>query len=381
MRVLSVQQPFAQLIVRGVKRLDARRWSTPFRGRIAIHASHAVPSYGVMDSAERDERTARVFAGQGWTSRAALASLPRSAIIGTVELRAVRPVGELLSNAWREPHTEDDGLEITADGGDGRNDTREFVVRAWPDDYLWLFAEPVEIEPVPVRRGQMKLWTLAPDVSRLVAAANEVAPGCALEADGAGTAAASAATAATAPSPAVALDDAAWWGRQWLRDRKMRELARERDRLDEGLGLDRLKRDMWWFEDDRTERIFQRTIERYLRVHPLRPVKGELRVRIVGARLLEIFPDETWVTRVEFERGLRVYVSEMADSTMRPRTPRAVLWDLERALPGWGKVLEVDPELGVNIHYRKDKKKNRRVKIVLPEPEIYIAPRREGEDG
>lgn len=38
-RVLSVQQPWATLIIRGHKDVENRTWKTPYRGRIAIHAS------------------------------------------------------------------------------------------------------------------------------------------------------------------------------------------------------------------------------------------------------------------------------------------------------------------------------------------------------
>ena len=39
MRVLSVQQPWASLIVAGWKDVENRTWHTPYRGKIAIHAS------------------------------------------------------------------------------------------------------------------------------------------------------------------------------------------------------------------------------------------------------------------------------------------------------------------------------------------------------
>lgn len=39
MRTLSVRQPFASLLVHGVKRFEARSWSLPARGWYLIHAS------------------------------------------------------------------------------------------------------------------------------------------------------------------------------------------------------------------------------------------------------------------------------------------------------------------------------------------------------
>jgi len=39
MKVLSIKQPWASLIVQGLKDIENRTWKTNFRGRILIHAS------------------------------------------------------------------------------------------------------------------------------------------------------------------------------------------------------------------------------------------------------------------------------------------------------------------------------------------------------
>ena len=39
MKVLSLKQPFAELIVSGRKRIELRNWNTNFRGEFLIHAS------------------------------------------------------------------------------------------------------------------------------------------------------------------------------------------------------------------------------------------------------------------------------------------------------------------------------------------------------
>lgn len=38
-RMLSLWQPWASLVAAGVKRVETRHWSTPYRGLIAIHAA------------------------------------------------------------------------------------------------------------------------------------------------------------------------------------------------------------------------------------------------------------------------------------------------------------------------------------------------------
>ncbi len=39
MKVLSIKQPFAELIVSGRKKIELRKWNTKFRGEFLIHAS------------------------------------------------------------------------------------------------------------------------------------------------------------------------------------------------------------------------------------------------------------------------------------------------------------------------------------------------------
>lgn len=39
MKVLSLKQPFAELILQGKKKIELRKWSTKFRGEFLIHAS------------------------------------------------------------------------------------------------------------------------------------------------------------------------------------------------------------------------------------------------------------------------------------------------------------------------------------------------------
>lgn len=44
MRILSVRQPWAWLIVHAGKDLENRKWGTPYRGAVAIHASMVMTS-------------------------------------------------------------------------------------------------------------------------------------------------------------------------------------------------------------------------------------------------------------------------------------------------------------------------------------------------
>ena len=42
MKVLSLKQPFAELILQGKKTIELRKWNTSFRGEFLIHASKNV---------------------------------------------------------------------------------------------------------------------------------------------------------------------------------------------------------------------------------------------------------------------------------------------------------------------------------------------------
>ncbi|WP_342088032.1 ASCH domain-containing protein [Dyadobacter sp. OTU695] len=46
MKAISVQQPWAGLLVLGIKKCETRSWNTKFRGKIAIHASAKMPKEG-----------------------------------------------------------------------------------------------------------------------------------------------------------------------------------------------------------------------------------------------------------------------------------------------------------------------------------------------
>lgn len=42
LKCLSIQQPYASLIIGGVKRVETRQWTTSYRGPLLIHASSAI---------------------------------------------------------------------------------------------------------------------------------------------------------------------------------------------------------------------------------------------------------------------------------------------------------------------------------------------------
>jgi hypothetical protein len=89
MLTLSVQQPFAHLILANIKRVENRTWATPYRGRIAVHATRlAVRSWSEIFDHDGprvaiDEEFALEADG---TVLPTLSALPVGAIVGTVEV-------------------------------------------------------------------------------------------------------------------------------------------------------------------------------------------------------------------------------------------------------------------------------------------------------
>src|SRR5258708_2933373 len=90
MKALSVNQPYATLILAGAKEYETRSWTTNHRGRLAIHASKTIPLDIHFICMEEPFQTALQAAGF-----ASAAGLPRGVLLGTVELIDVIPTQDL----------------------------------------------------------------------------------------------------------------------------------------------------------------------------------------------------------------------------------------------------------------------------------------------
>ena len=90
MKVLSLLQPWAQLVVIGAKRIETRSWNTDYRGPLLIHASKKF----LKDDrilCETDPYFARALQDRR------VAELPLGAIIGKVMLRELRTTTVMLA--------------------------------------------------------------------------------------------------------------------------------------------------------------------------------------------------------------------------------------------------------------------------------------------
>lgn len=172
MRVLSIQQPWAQLVIRGVKQIEIRSWTAAYKGRIAIHASANTKWQEVEREWESSSAVARCFAEQGWIDRDDLKALPRSAILGTVELLGVHrctTVKARKSDIFASDAVADALESAVRDRVTGHLRAAHTRVRTLPltvpdAGYVWAFARPLEVDPILDVPGQQHLWQLPADI-------------------------------------------------------------------------------------------------------------------------------------------------------------------------------------------------------------------------
>ena len=139
MKVLTILQPWASLIVHGQKRRERRSWATAYRGPLAIHAGRRFRAAQRRLCGELPVQRLLVAAGIRSPS-----ALPRGDIVGMVTLVDCIPASE-------PTEAPDPAL------GDERYGA-----------YAWLLADPVRLAvPVPYL-GQLGLRELPAEVARLL---------------------------------------------------------------------------------------------------------------------------------------------------------------------------------------------------------------------
>jgi hypothetical protein len=147
MRALSVQQPFAELIVRGLKILETRTWPTDYRGPLLIHAARrsTLPA-SLVDSGnailERNDIDPATLAG--------------GAIIGQVTLAGCYSFRDFLNRIEVARLLTDDEERIGLFG------------RGW---FRWHLTNPVAFATPICCIGSTGLWEPSSELRRKVAVA------------------------------------------------------------------------------------------------------------------------------------------------------------------------------------------------------------------
>jgi len=116
MKVLSLKQPFAELVVSGRKTIELRKWNTKFRGEFLIHASK-IP----------DERAMKKFGFD---------DLPCGFIIGKANLIDVKKYEEA--------------------GECNKDQTKHLASSDW-GHYGFILENIKRLKPIPAK-GQLGFW-------------------------------------------------------------------------------------------------------------------------------------------------------------------------------------------------------------------------------
>ena len=109
-KTISVRQPWANLIVWGLKTVEIRTWSTHYRGKLLIHASKTIDEIGVKRFPMDDQSL--------------------GALVGEVELLDVKPFT----------------IEMWSELADSHLDIGSYVSGL----FAWFISDPVPFEkPIP----------------------------------------------------------------------------------------------------------------------------------------------------------------------------------------------------------------------------------------
>jgi hypothetical protein len=151
MKAISIKQPWAQLIVEGIKDIENRTWACPKKNigkRVLIHAAldkhfEKNARYGELNTVNEDQfkcimqhdKELEIFGTH----------LQYGAIIGSVEI-----VGSVINHS-----------SIWAKKTDGVFDIniKKFIPRSKPKPiYNWILANPIKF-PVPISaKGKLRFW-------------------------------------------------------------------------------------------------------------------------------------------------------------------------------------------------------------------------------
>lgn len=132
MKALTICQPYAELIARGAKRVENRRWPTDYRGPLAIHAGKSKEWLEVGDGLV-DETYGIALAEMSFGAVVAIAEL-----VACIHVDAIRsPLFVHPDVAWLKTHEHTEG------------------------PWCWVLDDVRRVDPIPAS-GQQRLWDFEP---------------------------------------------------------------------------------------------------------------------------------------------------------------------------------------------------------------------------
>lgn len=159
MKALTLWQPWATLVMLGVKKVETRGWETKHRGLLVIHAALVLPKNWTPFARSPFVEALRPVVGLNKYGAPNLDRLPLGMILGTVKLVDVMPADYAVSTGVvpygrtrRQQEAEATRLITPVERAFGNYDE--------PGRFAW-FLEDVKPLPMPVPwRGHQRLWNL-----------------------------------------------------------------------------------------------------------------------------------------------------------------------------------------------------------------------------
>lgn len=140
MFALTIRQPYASLIIKGVKKLETRSWKPDFYGPIIIHAANAIPEQHLEDVlAEHNMRPSL--------------ELPRGRILGLAKINQV----------FKCKDFEEDG-----DLARMVTPTERRMGNFAPNNYAWWILKTKEFHQLLKCPGQPGLWIPGPTLANRI---------------------------------------------------------------------------------------------------------------------------------------------------------------------------------------------------------------------
>lgn len=144
MKALTVKQPWASLIVNGIKDIENRTWKTNFRGRIYIHASSVQGKEPYMIF---DDKQSEIFIEQDLSLKMLESYKQTSRIIGEVDI---------IDCVINHPSI---WAEKTPMAKLGDYELPSCLEHPFKPIYNWVLANPIEYkDPILNVKGKLSFW-------------------------------------------------------------------------------------------------------------------------------------------------------------------------------------------------------------------------------
>jgi activating signal cointegrator 1 len=151
MKVLSLLQPWASLVVLGDKKIETRSWNTKYRGLLLVHASKKYT--GGQKSLAMDFNI-KYGAGLGFTE-----DLPLGQIIGSVNLIETFPTDKAWSGTGGIGFSINSKVEVDKELRMMNITKAEEAYGDYsPGRYGWLLSDPIEFTIGIPAKGSLGLW-------------------------------------------------------------------------------------------------------------------------------------------------------------------------------------------------------------------------------